>query len=61
MSAGGSLENADDGEQDAPVVVASYESECSECGFEIEPGDEIRADGAGGWMHAAPGDVGGCP
>lgn len=33
-----------------PVIIASYDSQCSE-GDDILPGDEIRADGLGGWIH----------
>jgi hypothetical protein len=36
-----------------PVFVAGYESECSEEGDWIEPGDSIRADGHGGFAHAS--------
>lgn len=32
-----------------PIVKAQFESECDGCGGLIEPGDDIRADGAGGW------------
>jgi len=32
-----------------PWFIAGYHGACSACGFDIEPGDEIRADGQGGW------------
>jgi hypothetical protein len=30
-------------------AVAGYYGSCRGCGEDIEPGDEIRADGRGGW------------
>lgn len=37
----------------APVVTAAFEGPCSvDCGSMIEEGDDIRSDGAGGWVHA---------
>lgn len=35
-----------------PVFLASFDSECPACGWEIEAGDKIRADGRGGFIHA---------
>lgn len=35
-----------------PVFTASYDSECSEQGDWINEGDDIRADGYGGFAHA---------
>jgi hypothetical protein len=35
-------------EQD-PWFIAGYYGACRGCGEDIEPGDEIRADGRGGW------------
>jgi hypothetical protein len=32
-----------------PWTIAAYSGSCSGCGEEIEPDDEIRADGQGGW------------
>lgn len=32
-----------------PWFPAGYGGDCSGCGQDIEPGDEIRADGSGGW------------
>lgn len=34
-----------------PVFTATYDCECSE-GDYIEAGEQIRADGQGGWVHA---------
>ncbi|BEL07851.1 hypothetical protein Q0Z83_060420 [Actinoplanes sichuanensis] len=34
-----------------PTFTARYESECSGCAEVILPGDNCRADGAGGWIH----------
>lgn len=38
--------------QTPPVVLAQHPGECSDCGWEIDPGDPIRADGSGDWLHA---------
>lgn len=37
-----------------PVVTAQYDGECAleECTADIFEGDDIRSDGAGGWVHA---------
>jgi len=35
-----------------PVLTAQFESEDSCCGDGIMPGEDIRADGEGGWIHA---------
>lgn len=35
-----------------PVLMAQFESEDSCCGDGIMPGEDIRADGEGGWIHA---------
>ena len=35
-----------------PVFMATYEGECTSCDEVIQPGEDIRADGAGGWIHA---------
>jgi len=35
-----------------PTFEAEYRSDCSE-GDEIEPGETIRADGHGGYVHAS--------
>lgn len=32
-----------------PWFVAAYFGSCSVCGEDIEPGDDIRSDGDGGW------------
>lgn len=34
-----------------PPFRAGYDGECSNCGWEIEAGDMIRADGHGGYEH----------
>lgn len=36
-----------------PTFEAEYESTCSELEDDIQPGDSIRADGAGGYAHAS--------
>ncbi len=33
-----------------PWFTANFPGWCTECGGEIEPGDEIRADGEGGYV-----------
>ena len=35
-----------------PVVAARFDGECTACDGAIFAGDEIRADGTGGWEHA---------
>lgn len=35
-----------------PIFCAEFESEDSCCGEGIVPGEDIRADGHGGWVHA---------
>jgi hypothetical protein len=35
-----------------PVFRATFESEDACCGEGIVPGEDIRADGSGGWIHA---------
>lgn len=39
-----------------PIVTAEYEGLCTQCDWDIEEGDDIRADGEGGWMHADCGE-----
>lgn len=39
-----------------PVIAAMYPGDCSGCAGEIEPGDAIRADGDGGWLHDGCGE-----
>lgn len=34
-----------------PVITAGYASEDACCGEGIQPGDRIRSDGEGGWIH----------
>lgn len=36
-----------------PVFMSQFESEDSCCGEGIVPGEDIRADGEGGWIHAS--------
>jgi hypothetical protein len=35
-----------------PIFMADYHSEDSCCDEGIQPGEDIRADGRGGWIHA---------
>lgn len=35
-----------------PVFVASFETECESCEDSIQPGEDARANGRGGWIHA---------
>lgn len=35
-----------------PTFAATYETECESCEDPIEPGDDARSDGQGGWIHA---------
>jgi hypothetical protein len=35
-----------------PVFMAQYACDDDCCGEGIEPGEDIRADGQGGWIHA---------
>lgn len=35
-----------------PVFIAIYDSDDACCGYGIEVGDQIRADGQGGYIHA---------
>lgn len=39
-----------------PWFTATYAGECDGCGGQIEPGDQIRADGEGGWQGECCGD-----
>jgi len=39
-------------EEFGPVFCAGHESECESCDEGIVPGEDIRADGRGGWIHA---------
>lgn len=38
-----------------PIFTAEYESEDSCCGEGIQPGEDARSDGSGGWIHADDG------
>lgn len=46
------FDNASDGPKLGPIFVAEHESEDACCGEGIVPGEDIRADGHGGWIHA---------
>jgi hypothetical protein len=35
-----------------PIFTATYETECESCEEGIQPGEDARADGHGGWIHA---------
>jgi hypothetical protein len=35
-----------------PIFTATYESDAACCSEVIQPGEDIRADGRGGWIHA---------
>jgi hypothetical protein len=35
-----------------PIFVATYESGCAACLDTIQPGEDARSDGHGGWIHA---------
>jgi hypothetical protein len=35
-----------------PIFTATYESDSACCGEMIMPGEDARADGRGGWIHA---------
>ena len=37
-----------------PAFPAEYDGECSGCGGPIDRGDQIRADGQGGWVQVGP-------
>lgn len=36
--------------ESGPWFAAAYDGACTYCGEDIEPGDDIRADGHGGWL-----------
>lgn len=44
-----SVEFEEPAEPEAPWFVAAYDGDCSGCGQEFQEGDEIRADGFGGY------------
>lgn len=46
------FDNAAPASKFGPVFMAEFESEDSCCGEGIVPGEDIRADGHGGWIHA---------
>lgn len=39
-----------------PWFIAAYRGSCAGCGEDIEPDDEIRSDGRGGWQGRCCGD-----
>lgn len=51
----------DDADSLGPIFTATFESEDACCGDGIVPGEKIRADGAGGWIHAVAGCEGLAP
>lgn len=34
------------------IIEARYQGRCSACDENIVPGEDIRSDGQGGWIHA---------
>jgi hypothetical protein len=46
------FDTAEDAPKFGPVIEATYAGEDACCGDWIEVGQEIRADGQGGWIHA---------
>lgn len=42
----------DDSRGFGPVFAAEYVTDSACCGDRIEPGEDARADGQGGWIHA---------
>src|SRR6185312_8126575 len=53
-AAGGADDLFDDASDSklGPIFCAEFESDDSCCGEGIVPGEDIRADGRGGWIHA---------
>jgi hypothetical protein len=35
-----------------PIFTATFDTECESCEDPIVPGEDARADGRGGWIHA---------
>lgn len=46
------FDNASSGRGFGSIFMAEYESEDACCGEGIVAGEDIRADGRGGWIHA---------
>lgn len=46
-------EEASADQRPGPWITAKHPGTCSSNGCDIKPGDEIRADGAGGWECCA--------
>jgi hypothetical protein len=53
---GAEKRTAAEGAPRGPWFTAQYPGACSGCGDGIEPGDEIRASGEGGWLCEGCGD-----
>lgn len=49
------FDDAEDFPAFGPVFTAEHESEDACCGEGVVPGEDIRADGRGGWIHADDG------
>lgn len=52
MSASLFPDNEDVGYAFGPIFTAAHESDCASCAYPIEPGEDARSDGQGGWIHA---------
>lgn len=46
------FDDPEDAPRFGPVFMAGYECECESCDEGIVAGEDIRADGRGGWIHA---------
>lgn len=46
-----------DGHKFGPWIQARFAGECDGCLADIDTGDQIRADGEGGWLCSACGSV----
>jgi hypothetical protein len=40
-----------------PWVEAGFPGRCADCGETVSPGDQIRADGQGGWLCGMCGEI----
>jgi hypothetical protein len=49
------FESAEETPALGPIFMATYETDDACCGQGIQPGEDIRADGRGGWIHADDG------
>lgn len=55
VAAGGKpdlFDDAEDAPRFGPIFMATYDGECAACDGLIVAGEDIRADGRGGWIHA---------